>query len=392
MMPKPTTDRSSKSTAGLRAAAVKHLLIPALALLSATTASASGLSYYPNRLQDSKAVYLDSGEFSVHGDGHADDTDALQSAINKVQHDRNQGIVFVPAGRYRLSRTIYVWPGIRLIGFGVTRPTFVLTQNTPGFQQAPSYMVFFAGSRPAGFQNIGQSEKESTQRPPDANPGTFYSAMSNINIEIQDGNPGAVGIRARYAQHCYLSHIDFYLGSALAGIHDGGNVAIDLHFHGGQYGILNRQPSPGWQFTVIDSTFEGQTRAAIREHEAGLTLIRPGFKNVPTAISIDEKYADELWIKDGRFENISGPALIISNENNPRTEVNAENLVFRNVPVFAEFRESGQKLQGPGEQFVVKTFSHGFHFDDIAAPNAPPNQIKTIFEAAPLVHLPAPVP
>jgi hypothetical protein len=391
MMPKPTTELFSKSIAGLHAATVKQLLIPALALLSATTASASGSSYYPSRLQDSKAVYLDSAEFSVHGDGQADDTDALQSAINKVQHDRNQGIVFVPAGRYRLTRTIYVWPGIRLIGFGATRPTFVLAQNTPGFQKGPAYMVFFAGSRPAGFQNIGESEIKGATRPPDANPGTFYSAMSNIDIEIQDGNPSAAGVRARYAQHCYLSHMDFYLGSALAGIHDGGNVAIDLHFHGGQYGIWTRKPSPGWQFTVIDSTFEGETQAAIREHEAGLTLIRPSFKNVPTAISIDANYADELWIKDGRFENITGPALIISNENSPRTEINAENLVFRNVPLFAEFRESGKKLQGPSEQFIVKTFSHGFHFEDVAVPNEVPNPIRTIFEAAPLDHLPATV-
>ena len=88
-MPNPTTDRSLKSTVGLFVAVVKQLLIPAVALLSATTASASGPSYYPSRLQDSKAVYLDSAEFSVRGDGQADDTDALQSAINKVQHDRN---------------------------------------------------------------------------------------------------------------------------------------------------------------------------------------------------------------------------------------------------------------------------------------------------------------
>ena len=388
-MPTRTIEPSLKS-AGVRAAGSRKLLILALALLWATAASASGTSYYPSRLQDSKAVYLDSAEFSVHGDGQTDDTDALQSAINKVQRDRNQGIVFVPSGRYRLSRTIYVWPGIRLIGFGATRPTFVLARNTPGFQQGPAYMVFFAGSRPAGFQNIGATEKGATERPPDANPGTFYSAMSNIDIEISDGNPGAVGIRGRYAQHCYLSHMDFNLGSALAGIHDGGNVAVDLHFHGGQYGIWTRKPSPGWQFTVMDSTFDGQTQAAIREHEAGLTLIRPQFRNVATAISIDEQYADELWIKDGRFENISGPALVISNEYSPRTEINAENLVFRNVPVFAEFRESGKKLRGPGpgEQFIVKTFSHGFHFDDIDVPK----QIQTVFEAAPLAHLPALVP
>src|ERR1022692_1219734 len=133
-MLKPTTEHTSKTIAWLRTAEVKLLLVAALTLLSSTTASAaSGPSYYPSRLQDSKAVYLDSAEFSVHGDGQADDTDALQSAINKVQQDRNQGIVFVPVGRYRLSRTIYVWPGIRLIGFGATRPTFVLAPNTPGF-------------------------------------------------------------------------------------------------------------------------------------------------------------------------------------------------------------------------------------------------------------------
>src|ERR1700733_11439012 len=107
-MPKPTTDRALNSTAGLFVVVIKQLLIPAVVLLSATTTSATRPSYYPNRLRDSQAVYLDSAEFSVHGDGQGDDTDALQSAINKVQHDRNQGIVFVPTGRYRLSRTIYV--------------------------------------------------------------------------------------------------------------------------------------------------------------------------------------------------------------------------------------------------------------------------------------------
>src|SRR6202521_3081018 len=265
-------------------------------------------SYYPSRPDDAKAVYLTREQFSVRGDGVADDTNSIQQAINRVQETQGQGILFVPPGRYRLTKTIYIWPGIRLIGFGSARPSFVLAANTPGFQQAPAYMVFFAGARP-----------RAKQPPPDASPGTFYSAMSNINVEIQDGNPGAVGIRAHYAQHCFLAHMDFHIGSGLAGIHDGGNVAEDLHFYGGRYGIWTRKPSPGWQFTLIDVSFEGQREAAIREHEAGLTLIRPQFKNVPTAISIDPQYSEELWIKDGRMEDISGPAVIISNENSART-------------------------------------------------------------------------
>jgi hypothetical protein len=353
---------------------MKTLLL--LAAILSTAGPLFGSSYYPTRLDDQKAVYLTRDHFPVNGDGIADDSDALQQAINQVQETTNQGILFVPAGRYRLTKTIYIWPGIRLIGFGVERPTLVLTRNTPGFQNGPAYMVFFAGGRSA-----------TNATPRDASPGTFYSAMSNIDIEIQDGNPGAVGIRAHYAQHCFLAHMDFHIGSGLAGIHDGGNVAEDVHFYGGQYGIWTRKPSPGWQFTVIDATFEGQREAAIREHEAGLTLIRPQFKNVPTAISIDSPYSDELWLKDGRMENVSGPALIISNENNARTEINMENVVCRRVTVFAAYRESGKQITAPAEIYVVRAFSHGLHFENLGA--AP--SIQDVYERAPLGVLPKPV-
>ncbi len=333
-------------------------------------------SYYTARLDDPRAIYLTQDNFSVKGDGISDDSAVLQQAINTVREKTNQGILFVPAGRYRLTKTIYIWPGIRLIGVGAARPTFVLAANTPGFQQGPAYMVFFAGGRPA-----------TNATPPDANPGTFYSAISNIDFEIQDGNPGAVGIRAHYAQHCFLAHMDFHTGSGLAGIHDGGNVAQDVHFYGGKAGIWTRKPSPGWQFTVIDATFEGQREAAIREHEAGLTLIRPQFKNVPTAISIDAQYSDELWMKDGRMEDVTGPAVIISNENNARTEINMENVVCRNVPVFAAYRESGKHVAGPAEMYAVKTFSHGLQYQDMGAIAA----IQDVYETAPLIALPKPV-
>ena len=333
-------------------------------------------SYYSARLDDPKAIYLTADNFPVKGDGVADDSAPLQQAINTVQEKTNQGILFIAAGRYRVTKTIYIWPGIRLIGYGSTRPTFVLSANTSGFQQGPAYVVFFAGARP-----------RANQPPPDANPGTFYSAISNIDIEIQDGNPGAVGVRAHYAQHCFLAHMDFHIGSGLAGIHDGGNVAQDLHFYGGRYGIWTRKPSPGWQFTLIDSSFEGQREAAIREHEAGLTLIRPQFKNVPTVISIDPEYSEELWIKDARMENISGPAVIISNENSARTEINMENVVCRKVPVFAAYRESGKRVAAPAELYAVKIFSHGLQYQDIGSVAA----IQDVYETTTLSALPAPV-
>jgi sugar lactone lactonase YvrE len=372
-------------------------------------ASCWGASYYTLRLDDPKAVYLTPDSFPVRGDGLADDTEAIQQAIDKVQETTSQGIVFVPQGRYRLTKTLNIWPGIRVIGYGATRPVFLLAESTPGYQDKDNerYMVFFAGSRPGAGRGFGGGRGAAGGRgvpggqppagsggrgtpgsqPPDASPGTFYSAIGNIDLEIRDGNAGAVGVRARYAQHCFMAHMDFRIGSGLAGIHEAGNVGEDLHFYGGQYGIWTRRPSPGWQYTVVDATFEGQREAAIREQEAGLTLIRPAFRNVPTAISIDAGFPDELWVKNGRMEDITGPAIIVSLENNARTEINLENVVCQRVPVFVSFRESGKKVAAPSGIYQVKVFSHGMNYSDIGDVPA----IRDVFEATPLPAMPAPL-
>ena len=353
-----------------------------LASLMATPLLAA--SYYPVRLDDPTAVYLTPDKFPVHGDGIADDSDAIQQAIDQVEATTKQGIVFIPSGRYRITKTIYVWPAVRLIGYGPTRPVLVLGKNTPGFQQGIGYMVMFAGGRhPYSHSGPFPGTVPATEVE-DANPGTFYSAMSNIDFEIQDGNPAAVGIRFHVAQHCFLTHMDFHIGSGLAALKDIGNEAEDLHFYGGQYGIITERPSPGWQFTLLDSTFEGQSVAAIQEHEAGLTLDHDEFRNVPTAIAIDPGYSDELWVKNSRFEDISGPAVIISNENNPRTEINLRGILCKHVPQFALFRESGKKVAGPGEMYRVQVFSHGLTIADLDAPA----KIETSFQTVPLTALP----
>src|ERR1700716_1061203 len=108
---------------------------------AAMSRDAGAQSFYPVRLEDKTAVYLTNDRFSTKGDGVADDTAALQKAIDTVADTTRQGIVFIPEGRYRLTHTLYVWPGVRLIGYGRRRPTFVLAASTPGYQTGPSYMV-----------------------------------------------------------------------------------------------------------------------------------------------------------------------------------------------------------------------------------------------------------
>ena len=207
------------------------LLVSAVLGGTAVPLHGASSSYYTLRPDDAKAVYLARNDASVHGDGVGDDSDVIQQAINKVQETTGQGILFIPEGRYRLSKTIFVWPGIRLIGYGTHRPTFVLGKNTPGYQEGMGYMVMFTGGRPAATAAPNRAGRPARAVPgivppndriPDASPGTFYTAMSNIDFDIEDGNPAAVGIRFHAAQHCYLAHMDFHIGTALAALHDVG--------------------------------------------------------------------------------------------------------------------------------------------------------------------------
>src|ERR1017187_4373415 len=126
---------------------MRKLMLLGIVLLGIVSPS-HGASFYPARLDDPNAVYLTQDRFSVRGDGNADDSAAIQAAIDKVQETTGEGILFIPEGRYRVTRTIYVWPGVRLIGYGEKRPVFVLADKTPGFQQGVGCMFFFTGMRP----------------------------------------------------------------------------------------------------------------------------------------------------------------------------------------------------------------------------------------------------
>lgn len=362
----------------------------AAAFISASVAApAAAQSVYPTRLNDPQAIYMAPGNSGAGGDGKADDSAALQHAIDTVADTKGQGIVFLAQGRYRISRTIYLWPGVRLIGYGTQRPVIALGANTPGFASDPAYMLFFAGARLSPSSAVPQRGQPTTPFPGtvpaalvvDANPGTFYSALSNVDLEIGEGNAGAIGVRSHYAQHCFLSHIRFRIGSGLAGIDEVGNLADDLQFEGGDYGIRTGKPSPGWQFTLLDSSFTGQRKAAIREHEAGLTMVNVSIGNAPEGISIDPGYAEELWMEDSAVHDLTGPAITISNENNARTEINGRNIACKNVPTFARFRESGRTLQDADPTYRVSSFAHGLTLKTLADMGS----IETVFQAAPNV-------
>ncbi len=351
----------------------RSILVSALMLAAHAAhaaAAPASISAYQSMPDDPRAVVV-----HAKGDGVADDSDALQQAIDSAANKGAGGVVFLPPGRYRVSRSILIPIAVRVYGVGKTRPVLVLGANTPGFQKGVANMVIFTGT---DTYNIGAVAMPVPSAVPfstepgkavrDANSSTFYSVLSNVDFEVGDGNPAASGVRMHTAQHSNLSHIDFHMGSGLAGVYQVGNIAYNLRFFGGRYGILAEKTSPAWQFTLLDSTFDGQRDAAIREHEAGLTLANTEIRNTPVGIEIDRGYGDWLWGHDVRFENVSKAALVISNENNVYTQVGFERVSARNVPVFARFRDSGKQLEGKGRNYQVAEFNHGLKLPGLGEP------------------------
>src|SRR5689334_6604483 len=101
--------------------------------------------------QASESVYLTAPDEPAAitvagiGDGRADDGPAIQRAIDSAAEKGGGGIVFLPSGTYRITRTIKLWPGVRIFGIGAKRPVILLGERTPGFQRGVANMLIFGG-------------------------------------------------------------------------------------------------------------------------------------------------------------------------------------------------------------------------------------------------------
>lgn len=341
----------------------KVICVLAGLLISFQLAAVELKSMYTQRPDDPEAFYFTPENYNIKADGKMDVSDALQEAINQVKRERNFGILFIPEGKYKISKTIYIPGAIRLIGYGKNRPEFVLAKNSPGFQEEKptdkgkaSYMFWFTGGivQPGGPVH-------------DANAGTFYSAMSNINLRIEDGNPHAVALRTHYAQHSFINHVAVYIGKGKAGLFDVGNELENVAFYGGDYGIYTTKASPGWQVMMVDSYFEGQRIAALRCQESGLAMVNLQAKNVPAVFDIDENYADRLFVENSRFENVKNAAVIISNENNSNNQITFRNVECSNVPVLAKYRRSNTETIVSHKMYRIDNYAHGLQLDNLVA-------------------------
>lgn len=325
-------------------------ILTTLCLLLCTIGSQAGKSVYTEKFKDNNGIFFTSKEFKgVKADGRTDVSDILQQAINRVKTERNFGVLYIPEGRYLITRTIHVPAAIRLVGYGKTRPVFILGKETPGFsdQDKPNWMFWFT----SGIVNQGG-------QPSDANAGTFYSGFSNIDILIEEGNPGAVGLRTHYAQHGVLSHCTINAGSGYAGLTDVGNEMEDVEFIGGRYGIATGRPAPSWPMLIADCSFSGQTEAAISSRDAALTILSSSFADAPYGI-VCENESEHLYVEDCSFDNIGEVAILHNSAIVPTNQVNVRGASFRNVTIPVSRTTTGRG----SERSVSRSFTGLYKLD-----------------------------
>lgn len=330
----------------------QFLLFFTILLFSSATVLAQ--SVYTKKPDDSDALYFTPENFNIKADGKQDVSDALQYAVNKLKREKNYGILFIPEGKYLISKTIYIPKAIRLIGYGKNRPEIILGENSTGYQNENNYMFWFTSTI-----------VEEGQEPVDANPGTFYSAISNIDFRVESGNPKAIALRTHFAQHSFVSHCNFYIGDGYAGIYDLGNEIENLKFYGGKYGISSSRTSPGWPMMMIDLYFEGQKNAAVLSRNTGMAIVSMHVKDTPIAVELEQGVSDRLFMENCLFENVKN-GVVIGVENEAGSQINLVNIMCSDVDVPIHFSTSGKNIKGNGKKYRINNFTHGLILDDMS--------------------------
>lgn len=308
-------------------------------------------SVFPVCPEDRKAVYIE----SYHGTDKLMDSGILQQAINQVEKEHEFGIVFIPSGTYYIDETIYVWRGIRLIGYGSSRPVFVLPESTKGYQEpSVKYCFHFCDAKPDTGESIV-----------DAKNTTFYSGMNNINILIESGNDSAAAVRFNVAQLSSLENMNFILKSGKTAVHQIGNEIENCRFIGGDYGILTHRTSAGWQFLLLNCEFQDQSQSAIRTKEAGMTIMGCCFENTPKVVEIEPEGYEELYVQDCSLKDINKTAFVIQNGLDPKNQINMKDVRCEHVSEFCELLKPDEILSSEASKYHVSEFIYGM---DVSQP------------------------
>ncbi|MFE6772512.1 glycosyl hydrolase family 28-related protein [Streptomyces fimicarius] len=377
---------SRRSLVALGAAAAAAPMLPA-SVASAAPTSTGGWdptrygSVYTGRPSDPAAVLVGGRDFEVHADGTGDDTAALQAAVDEASrrgianklgdilggardfpHGDGGGVVLVPSGTYRLSAPIQVHDSVRIIGYGPRRPVFVLGPSTPGYSSGTPRELFGFLRRPLG----GPVSY--------ANNDTFGTALINLEIRIGPGNPDAMGVRFGGAQLCLLQDLDIEVGDGLCGIDHNANLIHRVRVTGGQVGLRAWAASAGWQTTLLDCRFTGQSHAAVTmSNDAKLVVVRAVIAKTPRAFEAAPGQTQHLYIQDTHLDRVSDVAVTLNDSTSlPGSEndlvrlsnqLTLLNCTTASTPDLLLLTPSGARTTAPAPNAHIRELTHGLRIE-----------------------------
>ena len=349
---------------------MRKIFLSAVIVISAlfSVTSRAGVSVYTLKFDDPKGVFFTEDEFDIVADGKFDVSDALQAAVNSIKEERGFGTLYLPEGKYLISRTIYVPGSVRIVGYGRNRPEIILEKNTPGFDTEETSMMWFTGGIVTDPSRVA-----------DASAGTFYSGISNVDFRIGKGNPMAIALRTHLAQHGIVSHVSIYGGDGFACLYDAGNELEDVEFYGARYGISSNVSSPSWPIAMVDAYFEGQKEAAIITRNAGFAIVNMKVKNAPAAVICEKDMTDRLFMEDCYFENVK-KGVVMTGEEGESNQLNLLRIYCKNVPVAVSLPKAGKDYQMLDKTYRIDEFVYGLVVPEMGAES----DFNTIFKTTPV--------
>ena len=338
-----------------------------ISTLASLTYSGSSLdeSIFVTRPPEPRAV--DASAFGAVGDGIHDDTTAIQRALNSTYSDGlpdcttpGARVVFLQGdGRsYLLSSSLHMWMWNRIIGYGETRPLLFITESSILFTNASNLtpLIKVINSIP-----VRDADVTCAGSPTDGGNTAFGVGVMNVNILIPKNNPGAVGVRNRAAQGGILRSMLFTLASdAAAGVHSPGWSHQDLHFVGGQSGVLVYDTG-AWPSIFRDCVFDAQSVAGIAWDRVsrdanptssweGITIVRSIFSNSVSGVSASGIPSARITLIDSVFSNvqtiIQPPQLGLGN-----SSISIYNTNGIACPVLFAASDIAEEVLSPGSAF-----------------------------------------
>ena len=170
--------------------------------------------------------FLNVKDYGAVGDGETDDTDAIQRAITDRWASRSDIVnrqlmsmvnIMFPAGRYRITRAIRLYPMTALVGAGKDRCVIVMDASTAPASVDNECVVRTADNQGNTAANIG-----------------LNNAVMPTNILVQgiafdnSANPGKDGILLQRASNVRLADVAVYSDWASGNAHASGSTGISI--------------------------------------------------------------------------------------------------------------------------------------------------------------------